>query len=299
MADEFPYNKSLKTHGKKDFLNFQDYLLIGARGITRLLYYTPVTPHQVIFVSMVLGVLASFLIIQDDSTLVFIGAICLFYKNVLDKVDGSLARAKGMTSRRGRFYDSLSDFIVSFALFAAIGIKLNQVYNNRLIFLICFLALIVSMFQCSFFIYYQVAFIKFSGKGTINRLIETVTDDDLKTQDRFTLILQRVFMLIYGWQDIIVSKIDTFFRKRLVSIAVKTIISADPVSEFIKIWYLNRKFLSLCSVLSIGSHMFLIALFAVMGKLEYYLFLNLVIWNLILFIAIFYHYYSAKKSLRL
>jgi phosphatidylglycerophosphate synthase len=298
MSD-FQYEKTLKTKSKKDFLNFQNYLLVGARGITRFLYHTPVTPHQVIFLSMVLGIISSFLIIKDDRTLVFIGALCLFYKNVLDKVDGSLARAKGLVSRRGRFYDSLSDFIVSFALFAAIGVKLNQVYNNAFAYLICFIALLVSMFQCSFFIYYQVAFIKFSGKNTINRLIETVTDEDLQNQDKFTILLQRIFMLIYGWQDILVAKIDGFLRARLVNTAVKAFKSSDPVSEFIRIWYLNPKFLSICSILSIGSHMFLIALFAVIGSFEYYLFFNLVILNVVLLVAIFYHYYSAKKSVKL
>src|SRR5437667_1512399 len=252
---EFQHEKTLKTKSENDFLNFQDYLLVGAKGITRLLYHTKVTPHQVIFISMLFGVLASFLIIQDDPTLVFIGALSLFYKNVLDKVDGSLARAKGMTSRRGRFYDSLSDFIVSFSLFSAIAAKLYEFHHSSLFFVLCFLAFWSSIFQCSFFIYYQVAFIKFSGKGTINRLIETVTEEDLKSQDKLTLFLQRLFMVIYGWQDILVAKMYGFFRARLVNIAVKKIKSTDPVREFIGIWYLNRKFLSLCSILSIGSHM--------------------------------------------
>lgn len=296
---DFQFEKSRKTHGTKTFLNLQDFLLVGARGITRLLYYTPVTPHQVIFLSLVLGVLASVLVIQDNRALVIIGALCLFYKNVLDKVDGSLARARGITSRRGRFYDSLSDFVVSFSVFSAIGIELSKYHNSYLIFAICYLAFISSMFQCSFFIYYQVAFIKFSGAKTVNRLIESVTPEDRENEDSFTLLLQKIFLLIYGWQDILVSRIDGYFRSKLLNLAVKSIKSPDPVPEFARLWYLNRKFLTLSSILSIGSHMVLIAVFAVAGEFEYYLFLNLVIWNLLLLSAIFYHYYSAKKSLKL
>lgn len=222
----------------------------------------------------------------------------MFYKNVLDKVDGSLARAKGITSRRGRFYDSLADFVVSFSVFSAIALLLFKHYHFYLIFVLCFLSLLTSMFQCSFFIYYQVAFIKFTGGHTVNRFIESVTEDDRKFEDKFTLFLQKIFMMIYGWQDIIVSNIDGYFLTNLVNFASKNPRFADPVSDFIHIWYANLKFLSLCSILSIGSHMFLIAFFAVIGKFEYYLFVNLIPMNILLLTAIFYHYYSAKKSLK-
>ncbi len=295
----YSYEKSRKIKSKKSFINFQDFFLIGARGITRLLYYTPVTPHQVIFISMVLGVLATYLIIQENRTNVYLGAICLFYKNVLDKVDGSLARARGVESRRGRFYDSLSDFIVSFSVFSAIAIKLSQYHNSYLIFVICYLAFVSSMFQCSFFIYYQVAFIKFSGGKTINRLLETVTYEDKESQDGFTLLLQRIFLLIYGWQDLLVARIDGYFRAKLIEKAKVNLKSSDPVEDFVKVWYMDRNFLSLASLLSIGSHMVFIAISAVAGKFEYYLFINLIIWNLILVTSVFYHYYSAKKSLKL
>jgi phosphatidylglycerophosphate synthase len=299
VSNKFSYEKSRKTHPGKDFLNFQNFLLVGARSITRLLFYTPVTPHQVIFASMCFGMLGAYLIIQDNRVIVFVGALCLFYKNVLDKVDGSLARAKGLVSRRGRFYDSLSDFIVSLAIFAAIAVKLSTNYPAP-IFIVCFVAFVFSMLQCSCFIYYQVAFIKFTGGKTVNRLIESVTHEDRKNQDKFTLLLQNLFMIIYGWQDILVSKLDDYQRTKLADMAsLKGIDAADPVGRFINIWYAERTFLSILSLLSIGSHVVLIAVFAVAGKFEYYLFLNLIIWNLILLFAVFYHYYSAKKLLRL
>jgi len=249
---------------------------------------------------MCLGLLGAYLIIQENRGFVFVGALCLFYKNVLDKVDGTLARAKGLVSRRGRFYDSLSDFVVSFAVFTAISVKLCRSYPPLLVFPICFAGLLFSMLQCSYFIYYQVAFIKFTGVKTVNRLLETVTEEDRKNEDKFTLILQNIFIVIYGWQDSIVSKLDGFFRARLSKRAGnKSMDFADPVRQFIEIWYANRRFLSIASLLSIGSHLVLIAAFAVVGKLEYYLFLNLVVWNLLLVFAVFYHYYSAKKLLKL
>jgi phosphatidylglycerophosphate synthase len=201
VENKFPHERSLKTDPKNDFLNLQKYLFITSATLTRFFYNTGVNPHHVILISMIFGIAASLLIIQSDKLLVIAGAILLFYKNVLDKVDGSLARAKGLDSRRGRFYDSISDFVVTLTTFTAITYKLYLMYQNPLTIAAGFTAMVFSMMQCSYFIFYQVFFIKQSGKTTVNRLIENVTDEDIKTQDKWTTFLQRVFLIIYGWQD--------------------------------------------------------------------------------------------------
>jgi phosphatidylglycerophosphate synthase len=298
--NEFSYERTLKHRADDTFLNFQHYLLITSKQITKFLFNTSVTPHQVILFSLLIGVLSSFLIINDNKIIVIVGAVFLFYKNVLDKVDGSLARSKNMVSRRGRFYDSISDFIVSFSLFTAIGFKLNQNYDSLLVWVICFSAFITSMLQCSFFVYYEVAFIKQTGKNTVNRLLESVTDEDLQKEDKLTIMLQRIFQFIYGWQDYLMYLID----KSSLSVVEKKITSLykskieNHKSEITIVWYRDKFFLSLSSLLGIGTHMVLIALFAVIGRFEYYLILNLILWNLLLISAVPYHYFHTLSILK-
>ena len=287
---EFSYTEAIKYKEGETFLNFQSYLLFSSKQITKFLYKTPVTPHQVIFISMIIGVASSILIIQNSIIVVIVGAVLLFYKNVLDKVDGSLARAKNMTARRGRFYDSISDFIVSFALFTVIGIKLNSVYHSVWVWVICFIALISSMLQCSYFVFYEVSFIKQTGKNTINRLIESVIEDDLKSEDRFTILLQRIFQVIYGWQDYMMFSFDKYFISKL-----KQNYNGSGIAD---IWYKDKTLLSLSSLLCIGTHMFLTAVSAVIGSFEYYLFANLIVLNLLLIFCVLYHYYHIKTVLK-
>jgi phosphatidylglycerophosphate synthase len=155
LTEEFSYKKTLKTKSEDSFFNLQSLLHVTSKQITKILYYTPVTPHQVIFVSMLFGITASYLIIQNNMTLIITGAVLLFYKNVLDKVDGSLARAKGLDSRRGRFYDSISDFIVTLACFSAMSFKLYGIYHTKWVYAAGLAAMLSSMLQCSYFIYYQ------------------------------------------------------------------------------------------------------------------------------------------------
>lgn len=151
----------------------------------------------------------------------------------------------------------------------------------------------MSMLQCSYFIYYQVSFIKFSGTYTINRLVERVTEEDLRTQDKFTLLLQKIFMGIYGWQDILSDKLNNNLLNRLKR-------KFDSFNEELidSRWYSNKAFLTLASFLGIGTHMVLIAIFAVLDKFEIYFFLNLIIWNLLLIFTVIYHYNSVKFGLR-
>jgi phosphatidylglycerophosphate synthase len=287
---EFSYSDSVKYNEGETFLNFQNYLLFSSKQITKFLYNTPVTPHQVILFSMIIGVASSILIIQSNIIVVIVGAVMLFYKNVLDKVDGSLARAKNVVTRRGRFYDSISDFIVSFALFTAIGFKLDSVYHSVWIWIVSYAALITSMLQCSYFVFYEVSFIRQTGKETINRLLERVTDEDLKLEDKLTLLLQRIFQVIYGWQDCIIFSLDKFFISKL-----RQNYLGGGLED---IWYKDKSFLSVSSLLCIGTHMFLIALFAVIGSFEYYLFVNLIVLNLLLIFCVLYHYYHIKTVLK-
>ncbi len=295
MKTKFEYEKTLKTKPEDTFFSVQSLFFVTSRQIAKLLYYTPVTPHQVILASMIFGLAASYMIIQNNFMLVAIGAVLMFYKNVLDKVDGSLARVKGMDSRRGRFYDLLSDFIVTFVTFSAMSYKLYLVYNSPWIFLIGFMAMLFLTLQSSYFIFYQVSFIKFSGKATINRIVESVTEDDLKNQDKLTIFLQRAFMVIYGWQDKLFASLDNYFYKRLeISVSQSEISN----SKLQKIWYANKPFLSFASSLSIGTHIFFICIFALIGRFDIYFFVNLILWNLLLICTIIYHIVSAKKRIR-
>lgn len=293
MAEKFEYEKTLKTPADNQFLNLQSFLFVTSKHLTALFYKLGVNPHQVILLSMIFGLAASFMIIQQSFPVVITGAVLLFYKNVLDKVDGSLARAKGLDSRRGRFYDSISDFIVTLASFTAIAYSLYAEYNSIYIVAAVYAAMVTSMLQCSYFIFYQVSFIKLSGKNTVNRLIESVTPEDVALQERWTIFLQRVFQLIYGWQDRIFYELDKILLASYINSNQKTF-SREQIELS---WYGNKPFLTLASSLSIGTHIFLICLAAITRRFEYYIFVNLICMNLLLLLSVIFHYKSAKKQL--
>ncbi|MCX7877211.1 MAG: CDP-alcohol phosphatidyltransferase family protein [Ignavibacteria bacterium] len=291
LKKTYIHEKSLKTNPQDDFYNLQLLLYAGSRQITKILYNTSITPHQVILISMVFGILGSVMMVNSEFYVILTGSVLLFFKNILDKVDGSLARAKGMDSRKGRFYDSISDFVVTLSMFSAIAYELYQKYENLTVVLIAFIAMIFSMLQCSYFIFYQVSFIIITGKKTVNRLIERVTEHDLISLDKWTIFLQKVFQIIYGWQDLLFYKLDGILLGKL----SKNSKCRDDVIR--GIWYKNKLFLTMASSLSIGTHIFLICICSLMRNFELYLFMNLIIMNLLLILSVFYHYKSTFRKI--
>jgi len=290
MNEKFSYNSTLKTDPENSFLNLQQFLFVTSKQLTKFFYYTRVTLHQVILLSLVFGITASYLFVLPGKYYAIAGAVLLFYKNVLDKVDGSLARAKGLDSRRGRFYDSISDFIVTLTSFAAISYNLYLMWDSYLAFVVGFAAMICSMLHCSYFIFYQVSFIRSTGKNTQNRLIENVTPQDIATQDKWTTFLQRVFQMIYGWQDKLFYKLDQIMIQKLTQNIQQT--------QLTQAWYQNKPFLTLASSLSIGTHIFLMSISAIIGRFDYYIFVNLILMNLLLILSVVYHYRSTTNKLK-
>jgi hypothetical protein len=85
-----------------------------ARPIARVLLKTNVTANQVTLMSGVLGVVAG-VFLGLPSYWPALGGITFLAAMVLDCVDGDIARVKGGSPWRGRFYDGLADSAGTFA----------------------------------------------------------------------------------------------------------------------------------------------------------------------------------------
>jgi phosphatidylglycerophosphate synthase len=93
-----------------------------ARGLTRALVGTRVTPNQVTAAALVLGLLAAAVATRGAFAL----AGLLFWAGaVVDCVDGELARLRVEGSRTGEWLDSLADEAATFALGAGVGVGLG------------------------------------------------------------------------------------------------------------------------------------------------------------------------------
>ena len=89
--------------------------------LTPLLLNTSLTPNQVTFISMGLGLLGSACFLFGNLIMGIIGASLLTASYTFDNCDGEIARIKKMSSEFGAKLDDMSDWMVDASFFAALG----------------------------------------------------------------------------------------------------------------------------------------------------------------------------------
>ena len=270
----YDYKKTLKSSISDELIN--TYLLRPIAGfIVWILYPTSITPNQVTIASTIAGLIAAGLYLHNEASSTAIAGLLVTVKDIFDSADGQLARAKQQYSRIGRFLDSIGDFVVNVAVFGAIGWVLFSTTGSAWMIVLALLGLVGIMLRVSYHVFYLTSFLHLEEKYQINRITEEITKDDLKG-DRLTITLQRIFQVIYGWQDRLMARIDTWCRGG----------ASDP--GFATRWYSDAVGLRLSGLVGIGTELFVLMLCSLFNALQTYLILNVFVMNSILFVSIFY-----------
>jgi hypothetical protein len=292
----YSYRNSIKSIKSDELIN--TYLLRPIAGIiVWALYYTPITPNQVTIVSILSGIIGAIFYLKGTVSAFAVAGLLVILKDILDSADGQLARAKQLQSRAGRFLDSIGDFVVDAAVFGSIGWTLYKLNDNWLMLFLALLGLIGISLRVSYHVFYQVHFLHLQKQYENNRITEEVQKEDLN-QGGFELALQRIFQIIYGWQDRLIA-IDGW--------SARGTFQRSPATEQIEtseVWYSDILALRISGFLGFGTELFLLMLCSIFNHLELYLYLNLFLMNGILIICILYRRfilsvrYFAEKDTR-
>jgi hypothetical protein len=293
----YSYRNSIKSIKSDELIN--TYLLRPIAGIiVWALYYTPITPNQVTIVSILSGIIAAIFYLKGTASAFVVAGLLVTLKDILDSTDGQLARAKQLQSRAGRFLDSIGDFVVDAAVFGSIGWTLYKLNDNWLMLFLALLGLIGISLRVSYHVFYQVHFLHLQKQYENNRITEEVQKEDLN-QGGFELALQRIFQIIYGWQDRLIARIDGWSARGAFQRS-----PATEQRETSEVWYSDILALRISGFLGFGTELFLLMLCSIFNHLELYLYLNLFLMNGILIICILYRRfilsvrYFAEKDTR-
>ena len=101
--------------------------------ICRLLRRTKITPNQITIFSTIPGLLGAYYVSTGKYFYIILGALLIHIKQLLDNVDGTLARLKNQSSVFGKYLDGLVDTIVIISWWAAFVIGYyNQTSNIKI-----------------------------------------------------------------------------------------------------------------------------------------------------------------------
>jgi archaetidylinositol phosphate synthase len=247
-------------------------------------YPTFITPNMVTIAAVIIGCVAGWYYSVGTADATVTAGVLILLKDIIDDADGQLARAKELYSRRGRFLDSIGDFVVDVCVFAGIGWSVYHNLPGSQGPLMAFLALAGITLRVSYHVYYQVSFLHLEKRYGLNRIVEEVTEED-KQGDRFAYILQRIFGVIYTPQDRLMRRLDDWCRGREVR------------DELLETWYGDRLGLRLSGLLGFGTEISLLAVCSWFDAIGTYLWLNLVLMNGIWMLSVLYRRFILRANL--
>lgn len=158
------FESSLKSIETENYLDRVFYRPIGF-VIANKLKGTGITPNMITILSIFVGSVAGILWYFPYSlTFAFIGILSLIVANILDCVDGQLARLTGIKSEIGRILDGVAGDLWFLLIYIAFAHRLNVEYNTEL-FWIAVLAMAVShLNQAAITDYYKTLHLFFLSK---------------------------------------------------------------------------------------------------------------------------------------
>lgn len=163
------YRISLKHREAEEIADLLFYRPV-AFFLVKIIYRWPVTPNQISLLSVVSGIASAMYFASGEAYNWRVGALLLLAGNLLDCLDGQLARLQGSGTFFGRIVDGVADYITGIAVFIALGVGLKS--ESTWIFVI--LAAASSVLHGMAFDYYQGEFLK-SRKNHIN-----ISSDDVR-----------------------------------------------------------------------------------------------------------------------
>ena len=249
-----------------------------------LLYPTRATPNQVTILAIIFGLIAAVVYTFNTPAAIAAAGLLVTVKDIFDDADGQLARAKQLYSRRGRFLDSIGDFVVNVVLFSAITYVVYQVHPLPLTIVLGCCSLMGITLRVSYHVFYQASFLHLEERYEFNRIIEEVTEED-KAGDPVTLRLQIVFNLIYTWQDKLMALIDRWCR------------GSNMPEKQLRQWYGDRIALRISGLLGFGTEFALLTLCSLFNALSLYFILNIVLMNGIWLACVLYRRMVLAKKL--
>lgn len=284
-APAYRYEASVKSSVSDEAIN--TYVIRPLAGVfVRRLYATKVTPNQVTLLSTAAGLVAAPLFISGSHALTAAAGLLVTLKDVLDSADGQLARARQQYSRSGRFLDSIGDFLVNAALFVAIGIRIAGTTGVPTAVMLALAGFLGTTLRVSYHVFYQTAFLLIQGGQGVNRLSEEVRPEDTRATAG-TRRLQRVFLMLYGWQDRAIAALDRSSGR-----------GSLATEESVRRWYTNVTALRFAATIGLGTDLFLLMLCALANAPDIYLGINLVVLNGLWCGAIAYRRWRVSPELR-
>lgn len=252
-------------------------------------YRTRLTPNQVTFAGLVIGIASGMVFLVGTPWAMVAGGLMFWASSILDDADGMLARAKNMFSELGRAFDGSADMIVGIFTVIPAFYHLWVKHHDpvQLAFMVpAILSAIVHFNLCDF---YRVHYLRIAKRKSGGASIEKDLAEVKQRPWHVRFALLSIFLPYLNMQRATV---------RLTN-PVMLDLRLNENEEAAAIWKArNAGPMRLWAMISHAPHNHLMAICAVTDRLDIYLWVRVVAMNVLFAIVVIWQRRATRRTLQ-
>jgi phosphatidylglycerophosphate synthase len=290
-----PFESLLKSRDVEDPINLWVHRPL-AYAFVALIYRTSITPNQVTLLAMLVGILAGGCWVVGTPTLMFVGGVLLWSSAILDGADGILARAKQMFTDLGRALDGSADTVVAVATVFPAFYHVWAQHHDLTQAMMMVVALLTTIPHIYLYDYYKESYMKL-GDPTWSGVPERVADTEarlatLKAEGAHwtALVASRMYVDLIVMQTRAVALTNPSGAREPRTFVV----NEDTARAFREH---NRTPMRLWTMVSLAPHSYTISICAMFDRIDIYVWIRLVLTNLIFVAALMTQRIASRRTL--
>lgn len=279
------YEASLKSIETENVVDRAFYRPIGFR-IARMLRGTGITPNMVTVISIFVGAAVGFMFYHDDLVYNICGILLLIFANILDCVDGQLARLTGIKSAIGRILDGFAGDIWFASIYIGFALRLSHDYGTDWFFALAVLSGLSHLVQANITDYYKTLHLYFisKDKGAEFQSLEQV----VARHKEMKLGINKAFYFLYRGYTLLQVKATPSLQRMLQSLHAKY---GDDIPESVRIAFRkqSRQLMRYIDLLTFNGRTIVMFVVVLIGEVWIYFLYEIIVLNIVLLLAMHKH----------
>lgn len=279
------YEASLKSIETENFVDRIFYRPIGFR-IAKALRNTGVTPNMITVISIFVGAAAGFFFYKTDIVYNIIGILFLIMANILDCVDGQLARLTGIKSKIGRILDGFAGDIWFASIYIGFALRLSEQTGCYWFFALAVMSGMSHLFQANITDYYKTLHLYFISK---DKGAEFQSIEQIEAQHKqLKYGVAKFFYFLYRWYSLLQVKVTPTLQKMLKQMHS---LYGDDIPENIRIEFRKKSkaLMKYIDLMTFNGRTIIMFVIVLSGEVYLYYLYEILVLNAILFFCMKKH----------
>ena len=279
------YEASLKSIETENVVDRAFYRPIGFR-IARMLRGTGITPNMVTVISIFVGAAVGFMFYHDNLVYTICGILLLVFANILDCVDGQLARLTGIKSAIGRILDGFAGDIWFSSIYVGFALRLSHEYGTYWFFALAVVSGLSHLVQANITDYYKTLHLYFisKDKGAEFQSLEQV----IARHKEMKLGINKTFYFLYRGYTLLQVKATPALQRMLQSLHAKY---GDDIPENVRIAFRkqSRELMRYIDLLTFNGRTIVMFIVVLVGEVWVYFLYEIIVLNIVLLLSMRKH----------